>query len=328
MIPSGASSKMVLHTTSVIELDVLSCIYLPRGLKLLISSAIHSYPVLQSVLQQTMSSEQHKAERRSSITDKAKQRTSRACDRCRLKKAKCDGAVECENCRFSQTPCVYTARKGREARRYYLEMHEVMEEALHRLYWHCRNGSGLPGPNPAQFERNGSITTSSILESMGLTPPILDESNPQYPNGPATRLPERRSFAPAASTQSPKSNDISPGTMSIDGHPPSTLPPESPWQFPYSMPGQNHGYITSAMPMRVSVAPTGMVYSPDQMQPQTSAASLPVSHLGPEASVLACDGVPYMSHSERLPHANPFVGVDHNWPRPGPPFGRHSYSGI
>lgn len=45
-------------------------------------------------------------------------------------------------------------------------MREVTDNALERLYWACRRGSGFPGHIPD--ESNGIVTTTDILNGLGL----------------------------------------------------------------------------------------------------------------------------------------------------------------
>ncbi|KIW68945.1 hypothetical protein PV04_04856 [Phialophora macrospora] len=99
-------------------------------------------------------------------------RTPRACDRCRVKKAKCDGAQVCKACQASDIPCVYSARR-REARNYYCQMREVTDTALQRLYWACRRKTGFPGRIPD--ESTGVVSTTDILKGLGLINPEFDE---------------------------------------------------------------------------------------------------------------------------------------------------------
>ncbi|KAL2836787.1 hypothetical protein BJY01DRAFT_221598 [Aspergillus pseudoustus] len=40
-----------------------------------------------------------------------RKRVCKACDRCRLKKSKCDGAKPCGRCRADNTLCVFGERK-------------------------------------------------------------------------------------------------------------------------------------------------------------------------------------------------------------------------
>jgi len=98
-------------------------------------------------------------------------RTSRACDRCRAKKAKCDGAQVCKACQASDSPCVYSARR-REARNFYFQMGDMTDIAIQKLYWACRKGTGFPGVIPN--ESATTITTSDILKAMGLVKPNLN----------------------------------------------------------------------------------------------------------------------------------------------------------
>lgn len=106
---------------------------------------------------------------------KSKSRTPRACDRCRLKKAKCDGTERCRTCSESDKLCLYTAKRGREARSYYCRMLELTEKAIHRLYWACQRQEGFPG---ILSDKSGDyVTTSDILVRMGLVGPDLNELN-------------------------------------------------------------------------------------------------------------------------------------------------------
>ncbi|KIW36560.1 uncharacterized protein PV06_11210 [Exophiala oligosperma] len=98
-------------------------------------------------------------------------RTRRACDRCRLKKAKCDGNPKCETCHTSDSACTYSIRRKIEARTYYSRMQGVTDIALQQLYWACRQKSGFPGKLPD--ESTGAVTTDAILEGLGLLRPLL-----------------------------------------------------------------------------------------------------------------------------------------------------------
>jgi len=131
-------------------------------------------------------------------------RTSRACDRCRRKKAKCDGSLRCKTCLANSTECTYLASRRREAKNYYLQMSEVTDEALQRLYWACRRRENFPGDVPD--ESKGQITTNAILRGLGL----VDGSGlPQLRSNHPTRLfskpnrirPEAQTVAPSAETK-------------------------------------------------------------------------------------------------------------------------------
>lgn len=63
-------------------------------------------------------------------------------------------------------------------------MREVTDEALQRLYWACRRGSGFPGPIPD--ESTGSPSTAAILDALGLKPPLEDAGQPMNPQNRLT----------------------------------------------------------------------------------------------------------------------------------------------
>jgi hypothetical protein len=53
-------------------------------------------------------------------------------------------------------------------------MQDVIDEALQRLYWACREGRGFPGEIPD--ESGGRVSTDAILRGLGLSPPPMDNS--------------------------------------------------------------------------------------------------------------------------------------------------------
>ncbi|KIW17328.1 hypothetical protein PV08_04520 [Exophiala spinifera] len=112
----------------------------------------------------------------SSEQSRARVRIGRACDRCKIKKSKCDGNVPCAGCVASDSTCEYSARRRREARDWYWGMHDVMDEALQRLYWACREGRGFPGVIPD--ESSGRVSTDAILRGLGLDPPAVERVGP------------------------------------------------------------------------------------------------------------------------------------------------------
>lgn len=116
---------------------------------------------------------------------KKRRRIPRACDRCRLKKSKCDGARVCKACQATDSTCLYRTRRNREAKNYYWYMRDITDEALIRLYWACQNGTGFPGHSIE--ERKGKVTAHAVLEGLGLTGPIEDDAANKGVRGSPTR---------------------------------------------------------------------------------------------------------------------------------------------
>ncbi|OAL19961.1 hypothetical protein AYO22_09488 [Fonsecaea multimorphosa] len=56
----------------------------------------------------------------------------------------------------------------------YWGMQDVIDEALQRLYWACRQGRGFPGVIPD--ESSGRVSTDAILRGLGLSPPAVDNT--------------------------------------------------------------------------------------------------------------------------------------------------------
>ena len=54
-------------------------------------------------------------------------------------------------------------------------MREVTDNALQRLYWACRGGTGFPGQVPD--ESQSPVTTSDILKGLCVVKPDFDEFN-------------------------------------------------------------------------------------------------------------------------------------------------------
>jgi hypothetical protein len=55
-------------------------------------------------------------------------------------------------------------------------MQDVIDEALQRLYWACREGRNFPGIIPDESE--GTVSTDAILRGLGLHPPVMDMTRP------------------------------------------------------------------------------------------------------------------------------------------------------
>ncbi|KAL2818314.1 hypothetical protein BJX63DRAFT_70535 [Aspergillus granulosus] len=98
----------------------------------------------------------------------------KACDRCRVKKTKCDGKQPCNRCSSYNHPCLFRERKATQAKIYsrgFVEMlesqHSLVVKALQRLYKLCTTKEGFPG-EPLVESSDGYPLTHAILDRLGL----------------------------------------------------------------------------------------------------------------------------------------------------------------
>ncbi|OQE38319.1 hypothetical protein PENCOP_c008G08121 [Penicillium coprophilum] len=98
----------------------------------------------------------------------------KACDRCRVKKTKCDGKQPCNRCSVYNHPCLFRERKATQTKVYsrgFVEMleshHSLVVKALQKLYKFCINNEGFPG-NPLAEAPDGHPLTHAILDRLGL----------------------------------------------------------------------------------------------------------------------------------------------------------------
>ncbi|KAB8076719.1 hypothetical protein BDV29DRAFT_169639 [Aspergillus leporis] len=102
-----------------------------------------------------------------------RKRVCKACDRCRLKKSKCDGGNPCGRCRTDNAICVFGERKKAHDKVYpkgYVEMLEQQQAwlvyGLQELYRRTSEGDGWPG-EPLKCEANGHPLTHDLLNRLG-----------------------------------------------------------------------------------------------------------------------------------------------------------------
>merc|ERR1712029_1246389 len=103
-----------------------------------------------------------------------RKRVCKACDRCRLKKSKCDGASPCSRCKADNAICVFGERKKSQDKVYpkgYVEMLEQQQSqlvaGLRELYSKLRDGQPWPGA-PLREAHGGHPLTHDILERLEL----------------------------------------------------------------------------------------------------------------------------------------------------------------
>ncbi|KAJ5594516.1 uncharacterized protein N7459_000724 [Penicillium hispanicum] len=108
-----------------------------------------------------------------SHADNMRKRVCKACDRCRLKKSKCDGANPCSRCRADNAICVFGERKKAHDKVYpkgYVEMLEQQQawlvNGLQELYRRTTEGEGWPG-DLLKPEPNGHPLTHDLLTRLG-----------------------------------------------------------------------------------------------------------------------------------------------------------------
>ncbi|KAF3004838.1 hypothetical protein E8E13_004474 [Curvularia kusanoi] len=106
--------------------------------------------------------------------DNIRKRVCKACDRCRLKKSKCDGASPCSRCKADNAICVFGERKKSQDKVYpkgYVEMLEQQQAqlvaGLRELYTRLQTGQGWPG-QPLREMQGGHPLTHDILERLDL----------------------------------------------------------------------------------------------------------------------------------------------------------------
>lgn len=110
----------------------------------------------------------------------------KACDRCRIKKTKCDGKQPCNRCAAYNHPCLFRERKATQTRVYSKGYVELLEsslsmsvkglQSLHRI---CVDNNCFPG-EPLQTTADGHPLTHDILDRMGLIKQA--EESPEDPS--------------------------------------------------------------------------------------------------------------------------------------------------
>jgi len=101
-----------------------------------------------------------------------RKRVGKACDRCRLKKSKCDGSSPCNRCKVDNAICVFGERKKSHDKVYpkgYVEMLEQQQSQLvagvRQMYRKLLNGEKWPG-SALPEQQEGFPLTHDILERL------------------------------------------------------------------------------------------------------------------------------------------------------------------
>ncbi|KAL3478579.1 hypothetical protein BJX99DRAFT_256475 [Aspergillus californicus] len=116
-----------------------------------------------------------------SSQNKVRKRVCKACDRCRLKKSKCDGANPCSRCRADNSICIFRLRKRIAEKLYpggYAELLEQQQAWLvhgfQELYRRVTVSEGWPGDRLSQ-EPSGHPLTHDLLACLGALDPSKGE---------------------------------------------------------------------------------------------------------------------------------------------------------
>ncbi|KAJ5306632.1 hypothetical protein N7508_005647 [Penicillium antarcticum] len=116
-----------------------------------------------------------------------RKRVCKACDRCRLKKSKCDGSSPCSRCRADNAICVFGERKKAHDKVYpkgYVEMLEQQQNwlvnGLQELYRRNLEGEGWPGER-LKLEPNGHPLTHDLLMRLGALDSSKGERFEEHP---------------------------------------------------------------------------------------------------------------------------------------------------
>lgn len=109
----------------------------------------------------------------SPVDGNVRKRVCKACDRCRLKKSKCDGANPCSRCKADNAICVFGERKKSHDKVYpkgYVELLEQQQAqlvtGLQELYRRTQTGQGWTG-SPLKESTTGNPLTHDILDRLG-----------------------------------------------------------------------------------------------------------------------------------------------------------------
>ncbi|KAF3154254.1 Fluconazole resistance protein 1 [Orbilia oligospora] len=161
------------------------------------------------------STRQHSPELSSS-----RKRVGKACDRCRLKKSKCDGALPCQRCIADDQICVFSERKRSKDKTYpkgYVELlesrNQVLAEALHKvLYCHQHN---IDTTN--LYPRDGKIVLNEVLGRLDSFKGLPSSFKPEkYVDDALEHFEEEHHMSPRCERQASECSSVPSARTSLD----------------------------------------------------------------------------------------------------------------
>lgn len=132
----------------------------------------------------------HRTASTDSAAEGIRKRVCKACDRCRLKKSKCDGSNPCTRCKSDNAVCVFGERKKSHDKVYpkgYVEMLEQQQtqlvSGLVLLYEKLQNAGAWEGPS-LDVNNEGKPYTHYILQALDLLETKADGSTEDFEDDP------------------------------------------------------------------------------------------------------------------------------------------------
>ncbi|TVY38693.1 Fluconazole resistance protein [Lachnellula occidentalis] len=108
-------------------------------------------------------------------------RVRKACERCRIKKTKCDGDLPCKRCKLDGLVCIAGRKKKGEHKEFPPKYAEVLEDTqhilistIHKLYARVRNGESWNLGEP-ELDDRGLPVVHDIAEKLGCVRPSFDD---------------------------------------------------------------------------------------------------------------------------------------------------------
>lgn len=219
--------------------------------------------------------------------DGIRKRVCKACDRCRLKKSKCDGSSPCSRCKADNSICVFGERKKSHDKVYpkgYVEMLEQQQSQLvsgmQELYRRLEKAKAWEGSKLE--ETNGNPLTHDILAALNLLEPKSEGGREMETFEEDCQKLQSKLLADGSGYVRRRGSFSSDSDHSQHGHARSgsyhstpVLPKPSLFQENFSFPGSNPS------PLSQSPAPQPMAQpqpSPQQQAKPAQFASVPLSN--------------------------------------------------